>query len=70
MKNISVFLVTEGSFQVAVLPKSLLTSLVDSLKIEGKTDVHFADKSILVEGIYIPAKNSKTKMITFSDPEE
>lgn len=70
MKNITVFLVTEGTFHAAVLPKNLLVNLVDELKSKGKTDVHFADKSILVEGIYIPAKNSKTKLIAFPDIEE
>lgn len=70
MKDIALFLVTEGTFHKAVLPKRLLEDLVVTLKEKGKTDVHFSDKTILVEGIYIPAKDSQTKLMAISGSED
>jgi len=68
--NISCFLVSEGKFQPAILPEDILLGLVKSLRTKGNEMVHFADKSIEVEGVYIPSKTSKTRFIAFSDIEE
>jgi hypothetical protein len=68
--NIKCFLVSDGKFEKAILPETLLGELVKSLKTKGIETVHFAERSIEVEGIYIPAKNSKTKLMAFQDKED
>ena len=68
--NIECYLVTEGKFEAAVLPEKLLVELAKSLRNKGFETVHFADRSIEVEGVYIPAKGSKTKLIAFPDTED
>ena len=67
--NIGCFLVVEGRFEQAVLPQELLLELVKSLKDKGKETVHFSERSIEIEGIYIPAKGSKTKLFCLGENE-
>lgn len=67
--NIQCFLVTEGKFKAAVIPQKLLMDLIKSLRTKGNETVHFADESINVEGVYIPAKSSKTRLVAFQDEE-
>lgn len=68
--NIECFLVSNGVFEKAVMPEFLLVELAKTLRIKGKETVHFADKSIVVEGVYIPAKGSKTRLMAFQDEED
>ena len=67
--NIACFLVSDGKFESAVLSEFLLTELAKALREKGVETVHFADRSIDVEGVYIPAKGSKTKLMAFPDTE-
>jgi hypothetical protein len=68
--NIGCFLVSEGQFVKAVIPEELVIGLVTSLRTNGKEVVHLQSKSIEVEGVYIPAKGSTTKMMLIPDEEE
>lgn len=67
--NIECFLVTEGKFEKAVIPEEFLLRLSKTLRTKGNETVHFAERSIIVEGIYIPAKGSKTRLMSFQDEE-
>lgn len=67
--NISCYLVTEGRFEKVVIPQELLTELIKSLREKGKEMVHFAEHSIEVEGVYIPAKGSKAKLVCLGEVE-
>ncbi|MCR6096889.1 hypothetical protein HXA31_20600 [Salipaludibacillus agaradhaerens] len=69
MKNVGCYLVTKGKFEQSVLPEKLLLQLVKHLREKGKETVHFSDYSIEVEGIYIPAKGSETKLMCLGDAE-
>ncbi|MZQ75244.1 MAG: hypothetical protein GT589_03695 [Peptoclostridium sp.] len=66
--NIGCYLLSEGKFEKAALSENLLTELAKSLRQSGKEMVHFASRSIEVEGIFIPAKNSTTALMAI--PEE
>lgn len=66
---IGCYLVTEGRFERAALPQSLLVELVKSLKEKGKETVHFSGHFIEVEGIYIPGKGSKTQLMCLGTVE-
>lgn len=68
--NITCFLVREGKFESAILPEKLLLELTKNLRNSGTETVHFTDKSIEVEGVYIPAKGSKTRLMALPDIEE
>jgi hypothetical protein len=67
--NIECFLVTNGKFEKAVMPKELLVELAENLRTKGNEMVFFAKKSIEVEGIYIPAKGSTTRLMAFQDED-
>lgn len=54
--DISCYLVSNGEFKSAIIPEKLLVELSKNLRTKGIETVHFADKSIDVEGLYIPAK--------------
>lgn len=68
--NISCYLISNGEFVTASLPKDLLVELAVSLRQNGEEQVHFPDRSILVEGIYIPAKGTKNSLIVLPDIED
>ena len=68
--NIECFLVTEGKFEAAVFPEKLLVDLAKNLRSKGFETVHFADRSVEVEGVYIPAKGSKTKLMALPNIED
>ncbi|MZQ74924.1 MAG: hypothetical protein GT589_02055 [Peptoclostridium sp.] len=61
--NIGCYLVSNSKFEKAALPENLLIDLAKSLRQSGKEIVHFANRSIEVEGIYIPAKNTKASIM-------
>lgn len=61
--NVGCYLVTDGKFEQAVIPQKLLTELVKTLREKGKETIHFSERSIEVEGVYIPAKGSKMQLI-------
>ena len=61
--NVGCFLVTNGEFKQTVLPQKPLLELIKSLRKNGKEKVHFPDYSIEVEGVYIPARNSETRLL-------
>jgi hypothetical protein len=67
--DIACFLVAEGEFKKAIIPEELATELIKSLRTKGTEIVHFQNSSVEVEGIYIPAKGSKTKMMLIPDEE-
>ena len=68
--DIGCFLVTNGEFEKALLPEKLLLSLAKSLRENGREVVHFAGRSIEVEGVYIPAKKKKIQMMLIPDIEK
>lgn len=59
--NIACYLIKEnGALKEALLPEELLLDLAKTLRIEGKEILHFnKGESIIVEGIFIPAKGTK-----------
>lgn len=59
--NISCYLIKEdGALQEVLLPEELLLGLVKTLRTEGPEIVHLnKGESIMVEGIFIPAKGTK-----------
>ncbi len=65
--NVGCYLVVDGKFEQAVIPQKLLSELVKNLREKGKETVHFSERSIEVEGIYIPAKGSKLKLMCFKE---
>lgn len=67
--NIGCFLLVYGKFEKAVLPEELLIELSKSLREKGKEMVHFEDKSVEVEGVYVPAKGSKISLLPLSMEE-
>lgn len=69
MRVITCYLVTEGKFEKAVMPEQLLIELVKTLRDKGKETVHFSERSIEVEGVYIPAKGSKSLIMHLGNDE-
>lgn len=65
--HIACCLITEGNFKVVNMPDKLLVELAKSLRNKGKEIVHLANESIEVEGIYIPAKGTKTAVMLIPD---
>lgn len=61
--NIACYFLTEGKLELAQIPDTMLSELCQSLRANGVETVHFADRSIQVEGVYIPAKGSKKMLI-------
>lgn len=61
--NIGCYLVTDGKFEQAFIPQKMLTELLINLRTKGKEFVHFSERTIEVEGVYIPAKGSKTQLM-------
>lgn len=68
--NIPCYLVSNGNFEKAVMPKKLLSDLITILRHKGKETVHFPDKSIEVEGVYIPGTGSKTMLMCLGNVEQ
>lgn len=68
--NIGCYLISEGKFEKALLPEEILVNLSKSLRNDGVEIVHFENRSILVEGIYIPAKGSKHSIMVLPDVVE
>ncbi|SDI14580.1 hypothetical protein SAMN05192534_12315 [Alteribacillus persepolensis] len=67
--NVGCYLVTEGKFEQAAIPKDILLELIKNLREKGKETVHFSERSIEVEGVYVPAKGSKTKLMCLGSDE-
>lgn len=67
--DIGCYLVSGGQLEKGLLPEKLLVDLAKSLRENGKEVVHYTDKSIEVEGIYIPAKGTKTSIIVLPNIE-
>ena len=65
--NIGCFLLIGGMFKEAIIPEELIIKLLISLRENGEEVVHFADKSLLVEGVYIPAKGSNTTLLALPE---
>lgn len=65
--GITCYLVSEGKFEKATIPNELLVKLSKSLRTKGKETVHFADRSIEVEGIYIPARGIKNRLLVLQE---
>ncbi|WHH58459.1 hypothetical protein [Petroclostridium sp. X23] len=57
--NIKCYLISNGEFKAVEIEEKLLLDLVKSLRYKGIETVHFSESSIDVEGVYIPAKESK-----------
>lgn len=59
--NIACYLIKEdGTLKEALFPEELLLDLAKTLRTEGKEILHLNNgESIMVEGIFIPAKGSK-----------
>jgi hypothetical protein len=67
--NIGCYLITEGKCEATTIPDNLLVDLCKSLRTNGTETVHFADRSVLVEGLYIPAKGSKNSLVIVPNEE-
>jgi len=65
--NIGCYLLSEGKFKTAFIQEKLLMELCKNLREKGEQIVYFEDKKFLVEGIYVPAKGSRTSLIILSD---
>ena len=63
--NIVCYLIKEdGALKEALLPKELLLDLVKVLKTEGAEILHFNNgESVMVEGVFTPAKGTKHAII-------
>lgn len=68
--DIGCYLVTENKLEKALLPEELLLGLAKSLRDSGTEVVHYANRTIEVEGIYIPAKGTKTSLMLLPNIEE
>jgi hypothetical protein len=69
MENIAVSLIVKGEFKNVVIPKSLVGDLAVMLREEGKCPVHFADKTIMTEGMVILAKGEKLQVMVFPNTD-
>jgi len=69
MKDIGCLLVSNSEFKKAVISEKMLSELIIALRDKGKEWVFFKDKSIEVEGIYIPAKNSNSMLMVLPGGE-
>ena len=67
--NIDCFLISNGQHKQAYISEEMLIELTKTLRTNGKEWVHFKDNSIEVEGVYIPAKGSKTSLMLFLSEE-
>lgn len=64
MNNIACYFLTDfGDMEKALLPKDMLVKLATNFRRNGAEQVHFKEKSINVEEIYIPAKKSKHSLV-------
>lgn len=61
--DISCYLATEGRFETAKIPEEMFLELCKNLRNNGKETVHFIERSILVDGIYIPSKGSNNSIM-------
>lgn len=58
--NIACYLMkSDGTFKASLLPEDMTLDLIKSIREKGVETIHFADESILCEGIFIPAKDTK-----------
>jgi hypothetical protein len=69
MENIAVSLIVKGEFKNVVIPKSLVGDLAVILREEGKCPVHFADKTVMAEGMVILAKGEKLQVMVFPNTD-
>lgn len=68
--NVECYLLTNGKFEIAVFPEKLLLELTKNLRSKGKETVHFSNRSIEVEGLFVPAKGIKTKLMALPDIDD
>lgn len=55
---IAVSVIDNGSFRNCFLPNNLVLDLVEKLRIEGPTQVHFTAETITVDGLLVLAKGA------------
>lgn len=70
MKNIAVTVIVQGSFKNVVIPKDMLSELALKLREEGKYFIHTTKESYEIEGVVIPAKGSKYRLMVLPDSDE
>jgi hypothetical protein len=68
--DIGCYLISNREFEGAKIPEELLIELCKSLRTNGTETVHFANRSILVEGIYIPAKAIKNSLLVVNNEDD
>lgn len=70
--NIACYLIKEGgALKKALLPEELLLDIAKTLRKEGKEILHFnKGESIMVEGMFIPAKGAKYGIMALPNIEE
>lgn len=61
------FLITGTEIKKAFIPEELLIELIKSLRTKGKQVIYFGECNAEVEGLYIPAKNTKNTIVVLSD---
>ena len=57
-KVVVVSLITNSSFRNCLLPNNLVLGLIEELRTEGPTQVHFTTESITVDGLIVLAKGA------------
>lgn len=63
MKNIAVSLIVDGKFKNVLIPQEFVGELSVKLREEGKYAVHFADETVMAEGIVVLAIGSKQRVM-------
>jgi flagellar motor component MotA len=69
MENVAVSLIVDGKFKNVVMPKGFISPLANKLREEGKYAVHFAEETVMAEGILILAKGVKHQFMIFPNED-
>jgi len=67
--DIACYLVSNGKFETAKIPEQMFLDLCKNLRNNGNELVHFMDRTIVVEGIYVPSKGNKNSLLVIPNEE-
>lgn len=65
MDTVAVSLIVNGEFKTVVIPREMLGELAVKLREEGKYAVHFAEETVMAEGMVILAKGVNHQLMVF-----
>lgn len=68
--EIKCFLIANGEFIVACITQEQLIELSQIIREKGAETVQLSTRSVLVEGIYIPAKGTNTMLMAMPKTDE